>query len=659
MLARCRARSIRTVHFERPLAFAPTNSAAPSEPQTRRDAPENGGAEAVLFPGAGPTRSDGSCIDSTRASCSGALRVSAKSRRLREGKQVHARVVKSGLCGFLSLQNQVLDVYVKCGQHCDARTLFDEIPTKNVVTWNTLICGAAAHGADSGLFSDLVVYFRRMLMESVNPDFLTFNGFLRACIESDDIHLGRQLHCFITKYGVGMNCFVGNGLISLYGKCGQVEEARWAFDEVAYRDSAVWNTMLSCYASTFSAEKAFGFFNLMQLAGVKGDEFTFSSLLSCCATSGRGRLVEQIHGLVIRLSFDADTLVSSALVDAYGKNGRIDNARKAFDMMPFKNVVSWTTIIVGYGRVANGTMATKLLQEMLQKDFSPDELTLASVLSSCSNTSSSSEIMQIHAHTIKRGFESFLSVLNALINAYSRCAHMDSASKCFSSVDEPDLVTWSTIIRGYGFHGLAKEATGNFEKMLSRGIWPDKIAFLGVISACAHAGMVSEGLHYFDLMINTYWLVPDVEQYASLIDLAARAGLLDEAYDLLTKLPELRADMLGAFIGACKVYGNEKLAHEAAAMLLSMEPDETANYSLASNVYASEGRWTDVARIRKKMRDNSCDNKVAGCSWIHLSGRVQAFVSCDKSLPQAFEVYALLRTLLRQLKEDSDFQFCC
>ncbi|KAF8017086.1 hypothetical protein BT93_H2335 [Corymbia citriodora subsp. variegata] len=659
MLARCRARSICTVHLERPLAFAPTNSAAPSEPRPRRDAPGNGGAEAaVSFPDSRLTRFDDPCADSTHAFCSGALKVSAKFRLLREGRQVHARVVKSGLCSFLSLQNQVLDVYVKCGKYCDARTLFDEIPTKNVVTWNTLICDGAARGAGTGLFSDLVNYFRRMLMESVNPDFLTFNGLLRACVESDDIQLGRQLHCFIAKYGVGMNCFVSNGLVSLYGKCGRVKEARWVFDEVAYRDSAVWNTMLSCYALTFSAEEAFGFFNLMQLSEVKGDEFTFSSLLSCCATSGQWRLVEQIHGLVIRLSFDADTLVSSALVDACGKNGRIDDAWKAFDIMPSKNVVSWTTIIVGYGRVTNGTMAMKLLQEMLQKDFHPDELTLASVLSSCSHTSSASEIMQIHARTIKSGFESFLSVLNSLINVYSRCGQMDSALKCFSLVDEPDLVTWSTIIRGYGFHGLAKEATENFEEMLSCGIRPDKIAFLGVISACAHAGMVSKGLHYFDLMINTYRLVPDVEQYVSLIDLAARAGLLDEAYDLLIKLPELHAEMLGAFVGACKVYGNEKLVHEAAAMLLSVEPNEAVNYSLTSNVYASEGKWTEVARIREKMRER-CDNKVAGCSWIYLSGHIQAFVSSDKSQPQAFEVHALLRMLLGQLKEDSDFQFCC
>ncbi|XP_030457425.1 pentatricopeptide repeat-containing protein At2g46050, mitochondrial [Syzygium oleosum] len=658
MLAKCRSRSICTVHFERPLAFAPTNSAAPCKPRTDHDAPRNGGAKAVSSPDSESTRSGDSRFDSMRAFCSDALKGSAKFRLLREGKQVHALVVKSGLCSFLSLQNQVLDVYLKCGQCCDARTLFDEIPRKNVVTWNTLICDAAARGADTELFSDLICYFRRMLTESVNPDFLTFNGLLRACVESDDIRLGRQLHCFVAKYGLGVNCFVSNGLISLYGKCGRVEEARQVFDDVAYRDLAVWNTMSSCYAWTFSAAEAFGFFNLMRLAGVKGDEFTFSSLLSCCATSGQWRLVEQIHGLVIRLSFDADNIVASALVDACGKNGLIDDAQKAFDMMPSKNVVSWTTIIVGYGRVADGTMAMKLLRAMLQKDFHPDELTLASVLSSCSNTTSSSEIIQVHAHTIKSGFESFLSVLNSLINAYSGCGHMDGASKCFSSVDEPDLVTWSTIIRGYGFNGLAKEATENFEKMLSCGIQPDKIAFLGVISACAHAGMVSKGLHYFDLMINTYWLVPDVEQYASLIDLAARAGLLDEAYDLLTKLPELHAEMLGAYIGACKVYGNEKLAHEAAEMLLSIEPNQTVNYSLTSNIYASEGKWTEVARVRKKMRDG-CDDKVAGCSWIHMSDHIQAFVSSDKSHPQAFEIYALLGMLLRQLKEDSDSQFCC
>ncbi|KAI3414365.1 uncharacterized protein J3R85_016361 [Psidium guajava] len=163
MLTKRRTRSICTVHGDRLLALAPTNSAAPSESRTNRNPPQNGGVKEVSCPESESTRSNHSLTDSTGAFRSNALKISAKCRLLREGKRVHARVVKSGLCSFLSLQNLVLDVYVKRGQYRDARTSFDEIPMEKVVTWNTLIRDAAARGTDTELFTDSVICFMRML----------------------------------------------------------------------------------------------------------------------------------------------------------------------------------------------------------------------------------------------------------------------------------------------------------------------------------------------------------------------------------------------------------------------------------------------------------------------------------------------------------------
>ncbi|KAK9910367.1 hypothetical protein M0R45_034332 [Rubus argutus] len=206
--------------------------------------------------------------------------------------------------------------------------------------------------------------------------------------------------------------------------------------------------------------------------------------------------------------------------------------------------------------------------------------------------------MQVHAYMVKLGFYSFLSIANALINAYSKCGSIASASKCFDLVAEPDLVTWTSVISACAFHGLAKEATQIFDKMLTYGIRPDGIAFVGVLSACSHGGLVKKGLHYFKLMTNDYQFFPDSEHYTCLIDLLGRAGLLDEALNILTSIPiETDPSSFGAFIGACKVNGNVELAKLAAEKLFTLEPNKPVNYTIMSNTYSSENRWADVARV--------------------------------------------------------------
>lgn len=586
--------------------------------------------------------------------CSNGLKVSAKMGFLREGKQLHGHVIKLGMYNLQSLQVQLLNVYVKCKDFKHAQRLFGEMPVRNVVAWNTLITGFVDRGFNykSNLYLGFS-YFRRMLLERAGPDDITFNGLFRVCTELNDVEIGRQLHCFVVKSGFDSTCFVGSALVGLYAKFGLIEDAGRAFDFVLNRDLVLWNVMVNCYASNSLAKGAFGVFNVMRLEGVKGDEFTFSSLLSASSTWGSCEPGKQIHGIVVRKSFDFDVQVASALVDMYAKNGNIGDARKAFDAMSVRNVVSWNTIIVGYGQHGKGIEAITLLREMFREHLYPDEFTLASIVSSCGNVPSASELMQVHAYMVKLGFYSFSSIANALINAYSKCGSIASASKCFYLVAEPDLVTWTSVISACAFHGLAKEATQIFDKMLTYGIRPDGIAFLGVLTACSHGGLVKKGLHYFKLMTDDYQFFPDSEHYTCLIDLLGRAGLLDEALTVLTSIPiEADPSTYGAFIGACKVNGNVELAKLAAEKLFTLEPNKPVNYTIMSNIYSSETRWADVARVRHQMR-YSCDQKAPGCSWLEIGGDIHTFVSGDESHPQASEVYVMLGMLLRLMKEKS------
>lgn len=656
-----RSSSISTVHFKQQLVFplfAPFSTKKPGNGSKEADPSHQSLTSRPLsrLRALIPVHESTHFHDSHLAPslCSNALKISAKTGFLSEGKQLHGHLLKFGLYTNPFLQNQMLNVYVRCKELSDAHKMLDEMTVRNVVVWNTVICGVVGDRSSyKSSFSLVFSYFRRMLLEMVRPNDITFNVLLRACVVSNEaVEIGLQLHGFVLKSGFASNCFVSTAVVELYAKRGLVEDARRAFDDVLHRDLVLWNVMVYCSASTCLAEEAFQVFDLMRLEGIKGDEFTFTSLLSSCSSLGSCELGKQIHGIVIKQSFDADVLVASALIDMYSKNKNIGDARKVFDTMAIRNVVSWNTMIVGHGQHGEGREAIELFRKMLQDDFSPDDVTLASIVSSCGKVGINSALMQVHAYAIKFGFKSFLSTVNALINSYSKCGSIVGAFQCFSLVTEPDLLTWTSIICAYAFHGLAEEAIEYFEKMSTCGVKPDRIAFLGVLSACSHGGLIDMGLQYFEMMTKKYQIVPVLEHYTCLIDLVGRAGLLDEAFTILSSMPvEAGPSTFGAFLGACKIHGNLRLAERAVEKLFALEPSAAVNYTVMSNIYSCQGRWLDVARIRKIMRSN-CNMKSPGCSWVEIGGNVHTFVSSDRSHSKAIEVYDILGLLFRLIKEE-------
>ncbi|KAL5981419.1 hypothetical protein ACLOJK_015479 [Asimina triloba] len=558
------------------------------------------------------------------------LKFAAKNGFLSEGQQLHACTEKSGCGSLQSIKNQLLSMYLKCGPIDDACNLFGEMPVRNVVSWNIMISGCvsfspsvgASEKMDIGLFDSLnenldavhnlnsnvislsgttskhvcydlgptenkvlnlpkfwrtklgVFFFKKMLSEMPEPNYITFVSVLGASLNLNDIEFARQLHCLITKAGFSSDSFVGSALVDLYAKFQFVEDARQAFDVIRSRDLVLWNVMVSCFSFNGLGGDAFGIFHSMRLEGMMGDDFTFSSLLNACCSLASCEPGKQIHGYIVRLGLDLDVVVASALVDMYAKKGLAEDARKVFSGMMIRNLVSWTTMIVGYGQNGEGREAMELFRLMLQEGLKPDELTLASLLSSCANLAAANEATQLHTHVLKTGLEAFLSIGNSLINVYARCGCIISAFKYFSSISCPDLVTWTSMIGAYAFHGLAGEALEIFEEMLHEGFVPDQVAFLGVFSACSHSGLVVEGFRYFYSMIRDYQILPNLEHYTCMVDLLGRA----------------------AFISACRVHGDIRSAKWASGILFEVEPDDAASYTIMSNVYAAAGSWTDVAR---------------------------------------------------------------
>lgn len=644
----CRSQSIWAVHFKNSLPLAKNVHRTVCKTSKNSQKNDQFSRVSASMEISDPTHFTNLCY--TQSFYSTSLKWCAKNGFLSQGKQLHASVIKVGfLHDVLWLQNQILNAYIKCKQVDDASKVFDEILVTNVVTWNILISGLV--GCSRSFCFMGFCYFRRMMFEMFVPDSTTFTGLLKLCIEINDIEIGRQLHCFVIKVGLCEDRFVSSVLVDLYAKVGVVEDARKVFDFVLDRDVVLWNVMVSCYALNGLGGEAFQVFRLMKSNGVKGDDFTFTSLINVCSSWESCELGRLIHGLVIRQGFDLDVVIGSALVDMYIKKEVMYDARKVFQAMKFRNLISWTTLIVGYGRHGDGKEATILLVQMLGGGFNPDELTLASALSSCGHLSLFNEIVQIHAYALKTAITAFLSVGNALINAYSKSGNIASAFVSFNSIIEPDLVSWTSMIGACAFHGLSGEGIRLFEKMLSHNIRPDRVSFLEVLSACCHGGLVYEGFRYFALTTDAYEVVPDLDHYTCLIDLLGRGGLLIEAFDILHSIPmQPGSDTLGAFIGACKVYGNVELAKWAAEQLVTLEPHMPVNFTLMSNMYASAGCWNDVSRVRKMMRDN-CQYKVPGCSWTAIAGDIHTFVASDRKHPQMLEMNATLGLLFNLMKD--------
>ncbi|CAN6357876.1 unnamed protein product [Urochloa humidicola] len=481
----------------------------------------------------------------------------------------------------------------------------------------------------------------------------------------------QALHALLLKSGRASRPHAATRLAVLYADSRHLAHARRVFDETPHKDLVLWNAMVACYAAHGLALRAWALVASMRRSGdpgLAGDEFTFSALLRAhrrAVDSANNvemllRLGALAHGLVLRMGHLADVVVVTALLDMYAKCGRVADARLVFDAMVARNVISWNAIIVCYGCHGEFKDVVELFRRMLRDGrCCPDERTLASVLSSCANMAAANEAVQVHAYAQKRGLQGFLQVANALIMAYGKNGFVREVTRIFTMTDNPDVVTWSSMVSSYAYLGHAKDAVRVFEGMLQQSVQPDGIAFLGVLSACSHAGLIEDGLHYFLMMTRGYCIDPSPQHLACLVDLLGRAGRIEEAYTIVVNRScESNADIVGAFLGACKMRGNIELAKWAADKLLCLEPSEAANYLLMSNTFAAAGDWNELAKVRSMMR-NRCVNKVPGCSWIEIGGTVRTFVSNDMVLHRSMEMQQMVELTISEVLQEYNEDTIC
>lgn len=464
----------------------------------------------------------------------------------------------------------------------------------------------------------------------MRPDAYTYASCLAACTRLLSLQFGKQVHVLILKKGFESDVWVGSALLDMYAKCRCVGDAHKVFDKLPNRNLVTWTTMMTGYAQNEHALEALALFNKFQQTGISPNQITFASILGACTRAENLEQGKQIHAHIIKNEFEVDVHVGSAVVDMYAKCRSTEDASKAFQRIPERDLVLWTAMVTGYARNWEGELALKTFCLMQKAGMKPNQFTFPSVIGACTCLTALEQGKQVHCSVLKSSYESDVCVGSTLIDMYAKCGSVEDAQRVFNKMGVRNVISWTAMIVGYAQHGLGKEALQLFEQMQSIGMKPDRITFVGVLSACSNAGLVDRGRQFFVSMSRDYGVTPEMEHYVCMVDLLGRAGFLDEAKRFIRDMIfEPDALIWQTFLSACRIHGNLELGEQIADYLFVSEPQKVQTYVLLSNIYAACGRWEDVAKVRRLMRARRL-KKEPGSSWIEVKNRVHVFVVDDR-----------------------------
>ena len=557
------------------------------------------------------------------------------------GWGIHACIFKLGHESNAYVGTALIDAYSVCGRVDVAREVFDGILYKDMVSWT----GMVTCFAENDRFKEAFELFSQMRMVGFKPNNFTFASVFKACLGLEAFGAGKSLHGCALKSRYELDLYVGVALLDLYTKSRDIDDARRAFEEIPKKDVIPWSFMIARYAQNDQCNEAVEMFCQMRQALVLPNQFTFASVLQACATMEGLNLGKQVQCHVIKVGLDTDVFVSNALMDVYAKCGKMENCLELFAESPHKNDVTWNTVIVGYVQLGDGEKALRLFLNMLECLVQATEVTYSSALCACASLAILETGIQIHSLTVKTAFDKEIVVSNALIDMYAKCGSIKDARLVFDLMNKKDEVSWNAMISGYSMHGLGRDALRIFEKMQEMKVKPSKLTFVGVLSACANAGLLDQGQAYFTSMVEDYGIEPCIEHYTCMVWLLGRGGRLDKAVKLIDEIPfEPSVMVWRALLGACVIHKDIELGRISAQRVLEMEPQDEATHVLLSNMYATAKIWDNVASVRKNMKRKGV-KKEPGLSWIESQGMVHYFTVGDASHPEVRVINGMLEWL--------------
>ncbi|KAL3850635.1 hypothetical protein ACJIZ3_012517 [Penstemon smallii] len=495
----------------------------------------------------------------------------------------------------------------------------------------------------------------QLITHEQNPTQHTYELLIQSCARQKSLIDAFKVHKNLNDNGFDEDPFLATKLIDMYFELGSIEHARQVFEEITQKTIYVWNAFFRALSLSGNGEEVLRLYRKMNEIGIPSDRFTYTYALKACVVSEASSFLwrgKEIHAHVLRHGYEGHVHVMTTLVDMYAKYGYVENADFVFSSMPVKNVVSWSAMIACFAKNGRPFQALQLFQKMMLEsgEMLPTSVTMVSVLQACAALAALEQGKLIHGYILRKGLDSILPVMSALLTMYARCGEIDLAQNVFNKMEKRDTVSWNSLISGYGIHGLGSEALQIFQEMVSNGVSPSPITFVSVLGACSHSGLVDEGKLLFN-SIKQYGIHPSVEHYACMVDLLGRANRLDEAAKVISDMrDEPGPKVWGSLLGSCRIHCNVELAERASKWLFELEPTNAGNFVLLADIYAEAKMWGGVKRVKKLLEARGLQ-KVSGCCWIEIKRKIYSLTSVDELNPQIEQIHALVVTLSKEIRD--------
>ncbi|MED6182303.1 Pentatricopeptide repeat-containing protein [Stylosanthes scabra] len=600
------------------------------------------------------------------------LSACSKAMAFSEGLQVHGVLIKTGFEANIFVGNSLIHFYAECGRVDLARKVFDGMLERNVVSWTSLINGYV--GRD--LPKEAVSLFFQMVDTGIQPNPVTMVCVISACAKLKDLELGKKVSSYIGKLGVQLNTVMGNALVDMYMKCGDIDNARRIFDECVDKNLVMYNTIMSNYAQHGLAGEVLVVLREMLQQGPRPDKVTMLSTIVACAQLGDLLVGKSSHAYVLRNGLEGWDNISNAIIDMYMKCGERESGCKVFEQMPNKTVVTWNSLIAGLVRYGDVELAWKIFDEMPESDLvswntmigalvqvsmfreaielfremqnlgiEADRVTMVGIASACGYLGALDLAKWVYAYIERNDIQIDKQLGTTLVDMFSRCGDPQSALRVFKKMDKRDVSAWTAAIGVMAMEGNTKGAVKLFNEMLKQGVRPDEVVFVALLTACSHGGNVDQGRQLFRSMMETHGINPQVVHYGCMVDLLGRAGLLEEALDLVQSMPMEPNDVIwGSLVASCRKHNNVEMAQFAADKIIQLTPEKVGYHVLLSNLYASAGKWNEVARVRLQMKEKGIQ-KVPGSSSIEVHGLIHEFTSSDESHADYTQIGLMLQEI--------------
>ena len=559
----------------------------------------------------------------------------------REFNQVHTQLIVSGLFQNSLAASRAIKKLCSASQTVShAVYIFDHIDEPDAFLCNTIM---RSYVNSNDPHAAIGFYYEKMVGKYVVPNHYTFPILVKVCGGIGSVREGAKAHSRVVKFGFESDLFVRNSLIHMYSVYGRVLDARVVFNERPELDLVSWNSMIYGYVKNGGLSVARELFDVMP----ERDVFSWNSMISGYVENGDIVAAGQLFDIMP----EKDVVSWNCMIDGFARMVNVPAALEFFKRMPLRNIVSWNIMLALYVRNKDYNECLRLFDRMIEVgEANPNGATLMSVLTSSANLGRLDKGKWVHSYIESNRIKPDVLLSTALLPMYAKCGDMDTARNVFDEMHERSVVSWNSMIMGYGMHGNGEKALEMFLEMEKRGPLPNDATFICMLSSCTHSGMVLEGWWYFDLMQRVYKIEPKIEHYGCLVDLLARAGLVKDSEEFMKKMSlEAGPALWGSLLSACRTYSDTELGEIVAKRLIELKPKDIGPYVMLSNIYASEGKWADVEYVRKMIKENGLE-KEEGRSTVHIEEVGSESSVENGSLHRRSMVYSMLSEMGVQMK---------